>query len=128
MTTPSFNSKALLISLHEFAKKTNTPLSFVDYILKKHQTDFKNEFIGSAPSLFLVQNENKTQEIYLHASQIRNFIKRNFLLLQLLGLKKEVAQALLDQPDSFSFTPSLYKEKISTENIKKITKESRQKN
>ena len=109
-----------LVPLKEFAIKTNTPLSLVDYIHQKAQTDFKDEFFGKNPSLLLFQNKNKETEIYLYASEIRNFVKRNFLLLQLLGLKKSTAQQVLDHPESFDFQTVNIKEKILSQSIKPI--------
>ena len=112
------NQSATFVTLQEFALKTNTPLSIVDYIHQKAQTDFKDEFDGKNPSLLLLQNKNK--DIYLYTSEIRNFVKRNFLMLQLLGLKKTTAQQLLDHPDSFVFKTVNLKEKISSHSIKPI--------
>ena len=57
MHTPSPQaSSTSLITLQEFASKTNTPLSLVDYIHQKAQTDFKDEFYSKNPSLLLFQN------------------------------------------------------------------------
>ena len=121
MHTPSPQvPSATFIQLKEFAIKTNTPLSLVDYIHQKAQTDFKDEFYSKNPSLLLFQNKNKETEIYLYASEIRNFVKRNFLLLQLLGLKKSTAQQVLDHPESFDFQTVNIKEKISSHSIKPI--------
>ena len=114
------NQSATFVTLQEFATKTNTPLSIVDYIHQKSQTDFKDEFDGKNPSLLLLQNKNKEKDIYLYTSEIRNFVKRNFLMLQLLGLKKTTAQQLLDNPESFDFKTVIVKEKISSHSMKLI--------
>ncbi len=120
------NEKTALLPVKIFLKKLHMSNTFLSYLEQKKEAEFKEEFDGQNPSLFTI-NYNGKNNIYFYVDQIPNFIKRNFLTVQLFGLKKTTAQSLLSgNLDVLQNTP-VSMEKISFQTPFFTTKDERQK-
>ena len=120
------NEKTALLPVKIFLKKLHMSNTFLSYLEQKKEDEFKEEFDGQNPSLFTI-NYNGKNNIYFYVDQIPNFIKRNFLTVQLFGLKKTTAQSLLSgNLDILQNTP-VSMEKISFQTPFFSTKDERQK-
>ncbi len=119
------SSKGTLIPLNSFAQSVEAPQSLVDYIHTKESTDFKEDFLGDKPALAYVQTNQNKSDIYIYTAEIKNFVKRHFLLLQLLGLKRKMAERL-SASDSLDSQRILNALKITANNPLSLNKNSRE--
>ena len=84
-----------MMSLSDFAKKTNSPHEIASYLKEKATTMFQEEFKGNNPTLIEAQNVDGKKDIYFNQNNIPSFVSRHFLTLLLLGFNKEMAQQII---------------------------------